>query len=140
MAGKDVTLHVTSPPYLFKEVEAGAHYVVSGEEAFGESFTFIVGTATDDVLEKQPDAIDIFLTVLRDALAFMEANPEETSELLARVYDMDPRDVAQYLSDASMEYTTEIDGLETFSSFMHKHGYIDVELQEGEVRWSFTDN
>jgi hypothetical protein len=45
-SGSGIRAQFTSPPYVHIAQQEGAKQILSGEEAFGDRFTFIVGVAS----------------------------------------------------------------------------------------------
>ena len=126
LAGREVSAHFASPPYLFLESkEAGIKKILSGSEAFGGDFTFIIGVSTEEFYQQQSENYILFLKALREAIEFIEQNPAEASELLADNYDLSQTEMEEYLTWPGMEFTTEIKGLEEFLAFMTTEGYLE---------------
>ena len=135
MAGTEVSAHFTAPPYLQQELgEPGISQLLSGEEAFGGPFTFIVGVAQPDFLEDSPRCL-AFRSALRDALTFMEENPKETIEILAEAYEMTPEAVKEQLYGQGLEYETGITGIEGFAAFMAETGYLTKTIEVNTILW-----
>lgn len=135
IAGKEVSAHFTAPPYLQQELsEPGLHQLLSGEDAFGGPFTFIVGVAQQDFLgdEKRRSA---FQAALDDAMAFMAANPDKTAAVLAQAYGMTPEAVREQLYNQGMTYQTEISGISGFADFMTDSGYLTQTIQAEAILW-----
>ncbi|MDC7228232.1 MAG: ABC transporter substrate-binding protein [Spirochaetales bacterium] len=125
-----VDAHFTSPPYIFMENEAtaadggGFTTVLSGDEAFGGSFSFIGAMATDSFLAEDPELVEGFLQALEKSIDFINTKPEETAVILASAYDMPEEEVLKYISRDDMIFTSTVYGLEQFISFMTGQGYI----------------
>jgi len=129
--------HFTSPPYIFLELEQpGFRQVLTGDEAFGGAFTFIVGSVTRSLHDDRSDLYAAFLDALEAAVTFIRENPQETASMLAGIYSIPPERVLAYLQHPDMEFSTDITGVMPFARFMHANGYLD-RLPEtlGEVVW-----
>ncbi|MFW5961788.1 MAG: ABC transporter substrate-binding protein, partial [bacterium] len=125
LAGREVSSHFASPPYLFLESrEKGIEKILSGKEAFGGEFTFIVGVSTEKFYQQQSDNYKLFSAALEEAIKFMQQNPAEAAALLADKYDLTEAEMREYLNWPGMRYTSEIKGLEKFISFMTAEGYL----------------
>lgn len=136
LAKQDITAHFTSPPYIFKELEEeGNHMVVSGEEAMGGPFTFIVGASTKSFYENSPKSYEAVLRALKRAIAYMENNEEETLQILGRLYSLDPETVKQYIHYEGMAYEMDILGVEKFVDFMVRNNYLDKSYKREDVIW-----
>lgn len=122
---RDIAAHFTSPPYLFQELEDPAiHQVVSGRDAFGTEFTFLVAVATKDFHDNNPQAYAAFVMALSEAEAFINENPEEAARILAPTFNLDEATTLKYLTWSGMNYTTTPYGLMGFAPFMQEAGYI----------------
>jgi NitT/TauT family transport system substrate-binding protein len=120
----DIQMHFTSPPYVnMALVEEGFRLVLDGEEAFGGPFTFIIGVASKSMVEKG-QGLEILQETLIDAIAWMQNNPSEAVELLSAYYDLSEEDTKEYLLGEQLRFSTEIEGLEKFESFMSEAGYL----------------
>lgn len=128
--------HFTSPPYLFHEADdPGFERLLSGKEAMGGPFTFIVGAVTEDFYEREPLLYRHFLEALEEAVAFIEEKPDETVRILAKAYGMDPGEAADFLYRPGMVFETEIRGLEEFIDFMDAQGYLRERPGKEELRF-----
>ncbi len=139
LAGRDVAAHFTSPPYLFQALDhPEATLLLSGEEAFGGRFTFIVGV-TAPGWEEAPGngkVLEAFFRALERALeaalSVQERITEDegsSSELIRELsvfYDLEESTLRRQLSYPGMVYTREIYGVETFIERMDRYGYIDA--------------
>jgi len=126
--------HFTSPPYLFHETDDPEfELLLSGEEAMGEPFTFIVGVVTEDFQEKNPVLYRHFLQAVEQAILFIKENPEETAALIGNAYSLDTGKVKDFLYRPGMVFETEVRGLERFIQFMNREGYLEKLITEGSV-------
>lgn len=125
LAGKEVSSHFASPPYLFLESrEEGIKQILSGREAFGGDFTFIVGVSTEKFYQQQSKNYKLFAAALEESIKFMQQNPAEAAALLADNYDLTEAEMIEYLNWPGMIFTSEIKGLEEFIAFMTAEGYL----------------
>ena len=129
--------HFTSPPYLFLELkQPGFSLLLTGEEAMGEEFTFIVGSVTRDLHDNRKKAYDAFLGAVAKAVDFITENPRAAAELLAPEYNLDTDILYSYLTYQGMDFTTSINGVMTFANFMKENGYLKkLPDSEQEVVW-----
>lgn len=135
LSGKEVAAHFTAPPYLQQELaEPGVRQLLSGEEAFGGPFTFIVGVAQPDFLENEERRL-AFQAALEDALNFMAENPDETAALLAEAYEMEPEAVREQIYYQGLAYQTQIEGIEGFAAFMTEAGYLSKTPGTQDILW-----
>ncbi|OQY34343.1 MAG: hypothetical protein B6241_05005 [Spirochaetaceae bacterium 4572_59] len=126
--------HFTSPPYIFQEEDQkGFSLLLSGEEAMGESFSFIVGMVTEDFYRSHPDLYIDYLKALKQSVDFINEQRDESIEILSEVYDMDPEILKDYLSRPGMVFETEIRGLQQFIDFMTATNMIENIETAGDV-------
>jgi NitT/TauT family transport system substrate-binding protein len=126
LAGGELQLHFTSPPFIFMELDQpGTHQVLSGTEAMGGPFTFIVGAAPKRVQEDKGQALDTLKEALQMSMDFMKEEPEETLEILAEAYDLDLEVLSAYLAHPELVYSESIEGLDAFIDFMMRNGYLE---------------
>ena len=132
LAGREVSAHFASAPYLFLESkEDGIKKVLSGSEAFGGDFTFIIGVSTKEFYQQQSENYILFYKALMKAIDFIEQNPAGAAELLADNYDLSQAEMEEYLSWPGMKFTSEIKGLEEFIAFMTAEGYLEENDYQG---------
>lgn len=138
LSGEQIAAHFASPPYLFTEQAAGLNTVVTGEQAFGGAFTFIVGAYyQNDHIDDQTLAA-IKRGLVRGQV-FIEENPTETVTILAAQYGIEQDLLTDYLYGQGIVYDSQIKGLAHFIDFMHQAGYLKNELKEEAITWSKID-
>ncbi len=126
LAGREVSAHFASAPYLFLESrEEGIKNILSGREAFGGDFTFIIGVSTEQFYRQQPENYRLFYKALLEAVKFIDQKPVEAAKILADNYDLSESEMLEYLSWPGMKFSTEIKGLEKFRDFMTAEGYLE---------------
>lgn len=133
MAGGDITLHYTSPPFIFEEEKTGMHTVIDSETCMGEPFTFIVGVTTEDF--EGSSAYKAFNEALTETIAFMYEYPEATLEILKTYYDYDEETLRDYVYNRGIVYTQEIKGVEGFVDFMYRNDYIKNSYEKEDLTW-----
>jgi len=141
LSGSDVTAHFTSTPYLEKELSTeGFHQILSGNEAFGDEFSFIVGVTTKKLHDQNPQVYAAFNQSVAEAITFINDHPQEAAIILSEAYELPEAEVLAYLSAADTKYSTTVKGLQTFSDFMLKTGYLKKSYESPEaVVWEHTD-
>jgi NitT/TauT family transport system substrate-binding protein len=141
MAKTDVTAHFTAPPYLTKELESKENkLILSGEEAMGGKFTFIVGATTKSFHEEKPESYKAFLTALEEAISYMKTNKEETVKILSKAYDISEEEVVEYLNTQGVEYGTKVQGTDKFADFMKRNEYISkTPANKTDIMWDDVD-
>lgn len=123
IAKKDISAHFTSPPYLNRELSIeGMHQILTGEEAMGKEFSFIIGVATEDLYNKNQEIYQSFLSALEEAIQYIQKNPKEASIILSKLYNISENETLEYMQ--GIEYTTTVKGLLDFSDFMTRNNYL----------------
>lgn len=135
MSGREVTLHFTSPPFLYEELQADSlSLVIDGDTCFGGDFTFIVGMTTREFREN-----DLTYQALKEAVEssinFMETSPEESIAILQNYYDYDREKLKDYVYGNGIKYSTEVKGLEGFIDFMQNNGILENSIELEEILW-----
>lgn len=137
LGGREITAHFTSPPYLFEELKREeARLILSGEEAFGGKFSFIVGVGKNDFLEENPEVLEALTASIEEAFGLLEKNRGEIIQTFSDLYDMDPEVLQSYIDHPGMVFSAEIRGLEDFINFMHESGYVRSTIDTGAVLYS----
>lgn len=135
VANSDITMHFTSPPFVFQEKEEGMKEVISGDEAFGGPFTFIVGTLREEMTESE-ETVNAVKAALKESMSFMVDNREKTVEILSGAYGIDAEILDTYLYESGIEYSEEILGLDTFVDFMVEETYLSPGIEDKTLLWS----
>jgi NitT/TauT family transport system substrate-binding protein len=135
LSDTEITLHFTSPPYIFEEMNAGLHQVVSGDEAFGGAFTFIVGTMRDGMAEDDA-TIQGVKDALKEAMVFISEQPDETVKILSEHYGLEEDILKQYVYKSDMVYSESMNGIEDFVDFMVDEAYLTDEIYEKSLIWA----
>jgi sulfonate transport system substrate-binding protein len=128
--------HFTSPPYIFMEEDLDEFEVLlTGEEAMGSPFTFIISMVTDKAASEFPDFPAALIRALERSMDFMVSHPEESLQVLSEAYSLEKTDLIDYLNRPGMIYSTEVLGLEKFISFMSAQGYLEDISDSGGIRF-----
>jgi len=137
LTGREITAHFTSPPYIFKELaQENLHQILSGEEALGGQFTFIVGVCSKDFYGKNLQLYQIFLESLKEAINYINENPRDSATILAESYNLTDKKTYEYITHPDMKYSQEIKGLDEFLIFMNENNYISLYYDDiGELIW-----
>lgn len=137
LSKKDVTAHFTAPPYLLKELETpGMHEILSGSQAMGGDFTFIVGVTSGEFHNSDPEAYKALVKSIGEAVDFINNNEEEAVRLLSKAYEIKEEELFKYLGMEGTEYSTEVKGVDAFAGFMERSGYISrIPKDIKEITW-----
>jgi len=129
----EVTAHFTSDPYLTQELsQTGFHEILSGKEAIGGEYTFIIGAASESLYANE-NLYEGFKTALIAAITYINDNPQEASELLAANYDLSVDETYSLITNG--KYTTDVKGLAEFMEFMYDEDYISQTYIEKDLFW-----
>ena len=135
MTSDEVVAHFTSPPYIFQEQEEGTLYqLLSGEEAFGGEFSFIVGVCGEEFRSDEV-AYKAFQEALKASISYMKSHEEASIELLSTYYELSEAVTRDYIYEHGISYDMEVHGLDTFSSFMYGTDYIKSSYEEEGLLW-----
>ncbi len=137
LAKKEISAHFTAPPYLMKElIQPGMKQVLSGIDAFGGEFTFIVGVTTAQFHDQNQRVYQAYLKSLHQAMEFVRKNPKQTVALLSAEYQIPEADLLKYLQAPGTDYRPEVKGIKQFAAFMKQNGYIGkVPQRASEIFW-----
>ena len=123
---RDVAAHFTSPPYIMMELlEPDMKLVLDGREAMGSNFTFIAGTVTNKFSSIHPELISVIRDSIDSAVKVIRETPEDAVAILKKEYQIPDETLLTYLTEGSLEYSSELEGLEEFILFMKQKGYIE---------------
>lgn len=141
LAGNEISAHFTSTPYLETELATeGYHEILTGKEAFGGDFSFIVGVTTKKLHDESPAVYEAFNQSVAEAIEFINAHPEEAAEILTKYYDLPKEDILKYLTAEDTEYSPKVKGIKKFSDFMKETDYLKKSYTSIEdVVWENTD-
>lgn len=131
---REISAHFTSPPYLMEELsEPDMRMILSGREAMGGEFTFIVGVANEELYHSHPDAPAGIIRALQRAEGFLREQPFDAASILAEEYGISPEKTAEYLGWEGLRYSRNLAGIESFIHFMFTQEYIKTEYRMEEV-------
>jgi NitT/TauT family transport system substrate-binding protein len=120
-----LALHLSSPPFEFEEVQAGAHVILRSYDVFGQS-TFNVTYATEAFAKQYPDFINTFYKDVAAATDYLNKNPQGAAELLA--HDAGGKETAAqfaaWLKHEGVTYTVVPHGFLAYAKFMQKIGML----------------
>ncbi|AFA49012.1 ABC transporter substrate-binding protein [Acetobacterium woodii] len=141
LAGREITAHFTSTPYLETELAtAGYHEILDGHSAFGGDFSFIVGVTTKKLHDQNPQVYEAFNQSVAQAIQFINEHPNEAAEILAKYYDLSEADILTYITEEDTQYSTTVKGIKTFSDFMKETNYLEKTYGNiDDVIWENTN-
>lgn len=134
LAGRDVAAQFTAPPFLFSALEdPRGRLLLSGEDAFGGAFTFIIGAAAPDWGKTPREARieEAFLRALDRAIGLarkVQAGEEqELFRSLCQVYGVEAEVLRAQMDHPGQVYSREVRGFDRFIGAMARYGYLEDE-------------
>ncbi len=124
LAGGEIALHITTPPYADLELESGMRKILTGREVVGGPFTFICGVADQDLYEGDRAAYDAFRACLQEAVDSINSDLPAAARALAPVYGVDEGMLLSAMSYGGTIYATQLSGVDPFAEAMAKLGFL----------------
>ncbi len=124
LAGGEIVLHITTPPYADLELENGMHKILTGQEVMGGSFTFICGVANTGLYEKQRNVYDAFLQCLGESIEEINADLPAAAAKLAPVYGIEESMLLSAMSYGGTIYSTKLSGVDKLAEAMVEMGLL----------------
>ncbi len=122
--GSEVRSHFASQPYLSRELDLpGARLLLSGSDAFGGRFSFIIGVVSEDFLERHGGAVAVLTARIEEAIERIAGN-RDVRVRLAQAYALEIDEFEELLAMPGMRYDTTIRGVDRFREFMVRAGYL----------------
>lgn len=135
-SGNATQLHFTTPPFIQSDLKVeGAHEILSGQDAFGDDFTFIVGVCQASLYNDQK-TYQAFLSALEQSFDFMEKSPDEAYLILSESYEYSTAEIKEYLSPDQMHFGAEVKGVERFVKFMRETNQLKSDYDNDALFWS----
>ena len=123
-----VDCHLTTSPYVFKEAEEdGITEVEALESVWPSGNSFIVGVASTDLQENNPELYDAVVAALAEAIDYINNNTAEAAEMLCEAEDVDAATMEKWLTDKDCVYSTETKGVMDMANFMAEEGFLENE-------------
>ena len=137
LAGNEINVHFTSTPYLETELKNNDyHQILSGEEAFGGDYSFIVGVTTKKFHDGRSDLYKGLNRAMAKSIDFINENPHEAADILTEYFDLPREEILEYITSESTNYSSKVKGTRKFSDFMHKTEYISKSYNDiKEILW-----
>jgi NitT/TauT family transport system substrate-binding protein len=97
---------------------------MTSTELFSEPLSFNVISTTSKFRSENPKLYAAFLSALKEATDFINADKKRAAEIYLRVTgDKTPLDeTVEILNDPAIQYTTNVGGIDAFVTFMAKVG------------------
>lgn len=120
----NVPCQLTTNPYLFEEREEGGLHEIEGiSDIWSVENSFIVGVASEDLYENNPELYNAICDAVADAIVYINNNPEEAAAITCEYDGNSAEDEMKYMMAGS--YATETKGIFELSQFMADAGFVE---------------
>lgn len=120
----NVSCHLTSSPYIFKEQEEEGLYEIKDiSDAWGVEDSFIVGVASEKLYNENRELYQALCKAIDDAIDYINENMEEAAEITCEFDGNSMEDEIVYMQRG--KYTTETSRVFDLAAFMARAGFID---------------
>ena len=124
---KEITAHLTSPPFQYQELKAGGiHKVLDSYQVVGGPHTFNILWTTEKWAKANPTLMKGFYNALVEALEFINKSPLEAAKVFVESEKSKdtPETTLGYMKEPGVRFVIYPTGLMTYAQFMHKTGLI----------------
>lgn len=124
---KEITAHLTSPPFQYQELKAGGiHKVLDSYQVVGGPHTFNIVWTTEKWAKANPTLMKGFYNALVEALEFINKSPLEAAKVFVESEKSKdtPETTLGYMKEPGVRFVIYPTGLMTYAQFMHKTGLI----------------
>ena len=121
----NVSCHLTSSPYIFKEHENTAlHEIKEVNAAWPVENSFIVGVASTDLHDSQPELYKALCSGISSSIDFLNSNLDEVAAMTSEYDGNTPEAELEYLKKGV--YTVDTKEIFTLATFMSENGFIET--------------
>lgn len=124
LAGGEIALHITTPPYAEMELAAGMHKILTGQQVTGRPFTFICGVAMTDLYLNRRALYDAFRACLQTAVDGINADLPAAAKRLAPGYGVAEGTLLAEMTYNGSIYGTALEGVDGFAAAMAEIGLL----------------
>ncbi len=121
----EIVANWSSAPFQYRQMKnPNIRKILNSTDLFTSGLSFNVIAATSKFRTENPKLYGAFLTALKEATDFINADKKRAAEIYLKVTnDKTPvADLMEVLADPQIEYTTKVSGIEAFVTFMTKVG------------------
>ncbi|MFE3836123.1 ABC transporter substrate-binding protein [Pseudogemmobacter sonorensis] len=126
----EINAHFGAPPFQNQELKAGnAHKVLDSYDVVGGPHTFNMIWAKSEFVEGNPRTVAVLMAALEEAMAFIEASPEEAAEIWmgAESTNLTKEEVVELITDARVNWSTTPEGIEPYLDYMNRAGLVSAD-------------
>lgn len=127
LSKREITAHLTSPPFQYQELKAGGiHKVLDSYQVVGGPHTFNVVWTTEKWAKANPTLLKGFYGALSEALDFVNKSPLEAARVFVESEKSKdtPETTLGYMKEPGVRFVIYPTGLMKYALFMHKTGVI----------------
>lgn len=140
IANTEISAHFATPPYIQEELNQGMHIIADGEAIMGESFTFISCVAMTEFHDENPKTYDAFMEALKEAIRYINQNPEEAVKRLSPVYGINEEEFLELITGNGTIYSERLNGIEKMKQAMYDLGFIKTNPSMNEITFDNVNN
>ncbi len=126
LGGKtEIIANFSSAPFQYRQMkDPNIKRILTSTELFESGLSFNVIAATSKFRSENPKLYGSFLSALKEATDFINADRRRAAEIYIKVTgDKTPlADLAEVVSQPEIKYTTTVNGIDAFVKFMSKVG------------------
>lgn len=120
----NVSCHLTSSPYIFKEYEEESlHEIKDISEAWGVEDSFIVGVASETLYNDNQELYQALCKAIKEAIDYINEDLEEAAKITCEFNGNSEEEEFEYMQKG--QYTIETSGIFELASFMARTEFID---------------
>ena len=127
LSKREITCHLTSPPYQYEELrDPDLHKVFDSYQAAGGPHTFNLVWASDKWVRANPRLVRAFVDAFKEATQFINDKPAEAARLYvtSEKSKSSTDEIAKDIKQDGITYSLTPTALIKFAAFMHKIGMI----------------
>ena len=130
LSKKEITLHLTSPPVQYLEVEQpGIHRVLSSDDVLGGPATFSNIFSSSKFRNANPRTYKAALAAFTEAIALLNKDKKWAAQVYLAVSGdkkSTVADIQKQLDDTNIQFTTTPRNVQKYADFMFDAGYIKI--------------
>jgi NitT/TauT family transport system substrate-binding protein len=124
---REITAHLTSPPFQYQELKAGGiHKVLDSYQVVGGPHTFNIVWASEKWAKANPKLMKGFYNALVESLDFINKSPLAAAKVFVESEKSKdtPETTLGYMKEPGVRFVIHPTGLMRYAQFMHKTGLI----------------
>ena len=128
LSKKEITLHLTSPPVQYLELEQpGISRVLNSDDVLGGPTTFSNIFSSSKFRNANPRTYNAALAAFTEAIALINKDKKWAAQVYLNVSGdkkSTVADILKQLEDVNIQFTTTPKNIQKYADFMHDAGYI----------------